>query len=134
MWPTEYAYTVILGGMDRINLADRMTEAIARIFRTLGEPYRLRFLNALKSGEKTVGELVEVLEGNQPNVSKHLQILYRAGLASRRREGTSIYYRVESQMVFHLQDIIARNIANNSRAVCQELHSSATTCSRRTNR
>ena len=56
-------------------MSDKMLDLVARRFRTLGEPYRLRILQELEVGEKSVGELVAALDGNQPNVSKHLQIL-----------------------------------------------------------
>lgn len=83
-------------------MSGKMLELIARRFRTLGEPFRLRLLQELESGERPVGELVEALDGNQPNVSKHLQILFDAGLVSRRREGTSILYAIADPMVFQL--------------------------------
>ena len=60
-------------------MSDKMLDLVARRFRTLGEPYRLRILQELEAGEKSVGELVAALDGNQPNVSKHLHILSDAG-------------------------------------------------------
>lgn len=90
-------------------------ELVARRFRTLGEPYRLRVLQLLKAGEMTVGELVEELDGNQPNVSKHLQILHDAGLVGRRREGTSIVYGISDPMVFKLCDLVCSSEAEKSR-------------------
>lgn len=98
-----------------------MIELIARRFRTLGEPYRLRLLQALEPGEKTVGELVDALDGNQPNISKHLQILHSAGTISRRREGTSIYYAISDPMVFKLCDLICKGAAQKSRENLVEL-------------
>ena len=56
-------------------MSDKMLDLVARRFRTLGEPYRLRMLEELRQGERSVGELVAVLDGNQPNISKHLAIL-----------------------------------------------------------
>ncbi len=92
-----------------------MMDLIARRFRTLGEPYRLRILQALEAGEQTVGELVGTLDGNQPNVSKHLQILYSSGLVGRRRSGTSIRYSISDPMVFRLCDLVCRSEAKRSR-------------------
>ena len=51
-----------------------MLELIARHFRLLGEPLRLRILPLLEGGETTVNEIVETLQANQTNVSKHLAI------------------------------------------------------------
>ncbi len=72
-------------------MTEKMLDLVARRFRTLGEPSRLRILQELEAGEKSVGELVAALDGNQPKISKHLQILSDAGLIGRRREGTSIF-------------------------------------------
>jgi DNA-binding transcriptional ArsR family regulator len=95
-------------------MSDKMMELVARRFRTLGEPVRLRLLQQLESGEKTVGELVEALDGNQPNVSKHLTVLYDAGLVSRRREGTSIFYAICDPMVFRLCELVCRSETRRS--------------------
>lgn len=108
-------------------LSDKMIELVARRFRTLGEPVRLRLLQVLESQERTVGELAEALDGNQPNVSKHLQILYDAGLVSRRRQGTSIIYAISDPMVFKLCDLVCRSATKQSRAQFEEIGASRLT-------
>ena len=102
-------------------MSDKMLDLVARRFRTLGEPYRLRILQELQAGEKSVGELVAALEGNQPNVSKHLQILSDAGLIGRRREGTSIFYAISDPMVFKLCTLVCSSEAEKSRREFEEL-------------
>ena len=82
---------------------------VARRFRILGEPYRLRILQQLQKGECSVGDLVATLEGNQPNVSKHLQVLNDAGLVGRRRQGTSILYAISDPMVLKLCDLVCHS-------------------------
>ncbi len=99
--------------------SERMIAVIARRFRLLGEPFRLRLLQTLEQGELTVGELVEQLEGNQPNVSKHLQMLHDAGFVSRRREGNSVYYNIADPMVMQLCDLVCRNAEQRAR---EDLH------------
>ena len=98
-----------------------MLDLVARRFRTLGEPYRLRILQQLEVGEKSVGELVAVLDGNQSNVSKHLQILSDAGLIGRRREGTSIFYAISDPMVLKLCALVCSSEAAKSRREFEEL-------------
>ncbi len=98
-----------------------MLDLVARRFRTLGEPYRLRLLQELEAGEKSVGELVAALEGNQPNISKHLQVLFDAGLIGRRREGTSIFYGIGDPMVFKLCALVCSSEAEKSRRDYEEL-------------
>ena len=104
-----------------VKMSDKMIELVARRFRTLGEPYRLRVLQMLESGEKSVGDIVSGLDGNQPNVSKHLQILHEAGLASRRRAGTTILYSISDPMVFKLCDLVCRSEADKSKREFEEL-------------
>lgn len=103
-----------------------MVDLIARRFRMLGEPYRLRMLQELESGERTVGELVAALDGNQSNVSKHLQILHDAGLVSRRRDGVSIVYSISDPMVFQLCELVCRSETQKSRREFEELSRRAT--------
>lgn len=102
-------------------MSDKMIELVARRFRLLGEPLRIRLLQQLQKGERTVGELVEALEGNQPNVSKHLSLLYDAGLVGRRREGTSIYYAISDPMIFKLCDLVCRSEVRRSERELKEL-------------
>ncbi len=102
-------------------MSDKMLGLVARRFRTLGEPYRLRILQDLEAGEKSVGELVTALDGNQPNVSKHLQILSDAGLIGRRREGTSIFYAISDPMVFKLCALVCSSETKKSRREFEEL-------------
>lgn len=102
-------------------MSDKMLDVVARRFRTLGETYRLRILQELEAGEQSVGELVAALDGNQPNVSKHLQILFDAGLIGRRRKGTSIFYAISDPMVFKLCALVCSSEAEKSRREFEEL-------------
>ncbi len=107
-------------------MTDKMIELIAKRFRMLGEPFRLRLLQQLQTGEKTVNDLVAALDGNQPNVSKHLALLYDSGLVGRRREGTSVLYSISDPMVFKLCDLVCRNAAEKSKREFEELNGSLT--------
>ena len=97
-------------------LSEKMTELVAQRFRLLGEPMRLRILQTLESGEKSVNDIVAALETSQPNVSKHLQALCQGGLLSRRREGLNAYYRIADPMVFRLCDLVCRSAAEHTKA------------------
>lgn len=110
---------------------DKMMDLVARRFRTLGEPYRLRMLQALESGEMSVGDMVAALEGNQPNISKHLQILHEIGLVGRRREGTTIFYSISDPMVFKLCQLVCRSEAERSKREFEALGVSSKTRSKR---
>jgi DNA-binding transcriptional ArsR family regulator len=79
-----------------------LAELIAARLRVIGDPTRIRILDLLREGELSVAHLTERLETSQQNVSKHLGILLQAGIVSRRKDGTSSYYRVADQTVFDL--------------------------------
>jgi DNA-binding transcriptional ArsR family regulator len=111
--------------MTKNAMSEKMLDLIARRFRMLGEPYRLRILQELETGEKAVGELVEELVGNQSNVSKHLQILHDSGLVSRRRDGVSIVYAISDPMVFQLCALVCRSETQKSKREFEELNGRA---------
>jgi DNA-binding transcriptional ArsR family regulator len=83
-------------------LPDDLADLIARRFRVLGEPMRVRLLDRLRDGEATVGELSEALTASQQNVSKHLSVLADAGILGRRRQGNHVYYRIVDEGIFAL--------------------------------
>lgn len=72
-------------------------ERAAEWFGVLSTPQRLRIISALCQGEKNVGQLIEVLGVSQPNMSQHLNIMYRAGLVGKRRQGTQVYYHIADE-------------------------------------
>jgi ArsR family transcriptional regulator len=79
---------------------------VAERFRALGEPARLRILNALRGGEAAVTELVEATGLSQANLSKHLQLLHSVGFVTRRKEGQFVYYALADQDIFLLCDLM----------------------------
>jgi DNA-binding transcriptional ArsR family regulator len=79
-----------------------LIEVIAERFRVIGEPMRIRLLDALRDGEATVGELTGRLGASQQNVSKHLGVLHQAGIVSREKQGTSVLYSIADDSVFDL--------------------------------
>ena len=102
--------------MARTKLTSQSIDLVAERFRTLGEPMRLRLLEALRTGELSVGDLVERTGGGQANVSKHLQILLNGGLVSRRKEGTTVLYRLADLSVFQLCDIVCGRVEAHAEA------------------
>jgi DNA-binding transcriptional ArsR family regulator len=74
-------------------------EMQADICKTLTNPKRIEILNALKSEEKTVTELVRLLGASKANVSQHLAVMRNKGILMTRREGVNIFYRVSNPKV-----------------------------------
>jgi DNA-binding transcriptional ArsR family regulator len=101
--------------MSTVPLTPELLELIGERFKALSEPARLRILNALRDGEKTVGELMEETELGQANASKHLQLLYSLGFVDRRKEGLYVYYRLADDDVFHLCDIMCGRLVREAR-------------------
>lgn len=83
-------------------LTEEAIELVAHRFAVLAEPMRLRLLQALFAGEKSVGELVELTGGTQANISRHLQTLIRAHILSRRKEGLQVFYAIADPSIFKL--------------------------------
>lgn len=81
-------------------------ELIAARFRALSEPMRLRLLNLLMSGEKTVGQLVDATGSSQANVSKHLSVLREAGMIAMRKEGLSSFCYIADPIVNELCEMM----------------------------
>jgi DNA-binding transcriptional ArsR family regulator len=80
-------------------LPEDLAELIARRFRALGEPLRIRMLDLLRDAELSVNELAEQLGASQQNVSKHLAVLVEAGMLARRKDGNHVYYRIADEGV-----------------------------------
>jgi DNA-binding transcriptional ArsR family regulator len=76
----------------RRRLPDEAVELIAAELKVMAEPNRIRLLELLNEGEASVQELTDRLATTHANVSKHLAVLHRAGMVSRRREGNSVRY------------------------------------------
>lgn len=74
---------------------DQLTELIAVLLRTLGQPERLKILLAIGQQEACVCHLEAALGMRQAYISQHLMALRQAGLVTARRDGRNIYYRIE---------------------------------------
>lgn len=92
--------------MSNVGMSEEMMVAVAERFRVLSDVMRLKILQKLQEGEKTVNELVELTGSSQPNVSKHLSTLRTNDLVKRRQEGNLAYFSLASPMVFQLCDIV----------------------------
>ena len=92
------------------NLTSEMIDSIANRFRILSEPIRIKILQGLREGEKSVTELTRELEISQPNASKHLRILQDAGLVERDPRGNSVYYSIADESIFELCEVVCDSL------------------------
>lgn len=90
---------------------DAVFESAAELFAVLSTPIRLKIISAVCEREKNVSELLAEIDTTQPNMSQHLATLYRAGVLARRREGTQIYYRLQSERVATLCRAVCTQVA-----------------------
>jgi DNA-binding transcriptional ArsR family regulator len=104
--------------------SDPVREVKANLFRVLGHPARVRIVELLREGERSVGALQTELGLDSGGTSQHLAALRRIGLVESRREGTSVYYRVDDERVFDLLEvgraIITRQLADQQ-SILREL-------------
>jgi DNA-binding transcriptional ArsR family regulator len=94
--------------------SEEVFEKAADIFRVMSSPMRLRIISALCNGEKNVGDLLAEIDTTQPNMSQHLNTLYRSGVLGKRREGVQIYYRIISDRAVTLCRSVCVQIASES--------------------
>lgn len=100
-------------------LTPELAGLVARRFAVLGEPNRVRLLDALhERGEASVGELAEAVEAGHANVSKHLNLLLAERMVSRRREGQRALYRISDPSLIHLCEEVCASVRQGLR----ELH------------
>lgn len=92
-------------------LPPAVIERVSDRFRLLGDPTRLRLVNALHvEGELSVGELVQRVGTSYGAVSKQLALLRSHGVLARRREGTRIYYSISDLSLSDLCDAVCKGI------------------------
>ncbi len=91
-------------------LPEPLVDLIARRFRVIGEPMRIKLIDRLRAGEATVQELTEAVNASQQNVSKHLGVLHDSGIVARRKDGTQAYYRVVDEGVFELCEAVCGSV------------------------
>jgi len=87
-------------------LPPALVELIARRFRVIGEPMRIRLLDALRDGPMTVNELTRALGASQQNVSKHVGVLAEAGIVGRERDGNHVRCSIADESVFALCELV----------------------------
>lgn len=92
-------------------LDEEQAVVLAKVFKALGDPVRLRLLSMIASragGEVCVCDLTPAFDLSQPTISHHLKLLREAGLIASERRGTWVYYRLLPETTDHLAGILTR--------------------------
>jgi DNA-binding transcriptional ArsR family regulator len=87
-------------------LSDDALGRIALYFRLLGEPMRLKILQAVCRQPRTVGDIMQAVGATQANVSKHLALLATAGILTRQRDGQCIYYGLKDPLTLRMCELV----------------------------
>jgi DNA-binding transcriptional ArsR family regulator len=96
-----------------------LVELIAERFRALSEPTRIKLLDRLRVGEASVLDLTEAIGTTEQNVSKHLGVLYRAGIVARRKQGNFAYYSIADKRVFELCETVCGSLERHLESLGQ---------------
>jgi DNA-binding transcriptional ArsR family regulator len=105
-------------------IADALQTFKAQFFRAMAHPTRIRILEILARGGRTVQELQEALTLEQPIVSQQLAVLRNQGIVSAQKEGLSVRYTLRDALVGELLDVARRifnNHLGNTRGLLREL-------------
>lgn len=88
---------------------------VAERLAVLGQVVRLRLVEQLAHGAATPQELADALGLSQQNVSKHLQILHRSGLVTRRPDGANVFYALKDDSTVKLLEDVVGSVAQHLR-------------------
>jgi DNA-binding transcriptional ArsR family regulator len=87
---------------------DATMEKKARVLKVLGDPNRLRIIELLRDGELCQCEIIPVIGQSQPTVSRHLRLMEKAGILTKRKDGTRTMYKVSHEGVLTIVDLAAQ--------------------------
>jgi len=83
-----------------------LIELIAQRFRVIGEPTRIRIVDALRDRPMTMNELTAVVGASQQNVSKHIGVLAEAGIVGREKDGNRVRCSIADETIFELCELV----------------------------
>lgn len=93
----------------------------AAILKAIAHPTRVAILEILRRGEECVCRICPAVEGSQPNTSKHLATMKKAGILDSRQEGTMTFYWVVDTRVYEILDLVDQMIRRRGREALREV-------------
>ena len=79
---------------------------LAGRFKLLGEPMRLKILQSVCHGPRTVNDIVKAAGSTQANVSRHLALLAAGGILERKKDGQCVYYGMKDRLVMQVCETV----------------------------
>jgi DNA-binding transcriptional ArsR family regulator len=93
---------------------DHVFDKAAELFRVMSAPMRLKIISCLCDGEQNVTYLLGKIATTQPNMSQHLNTLYKAGVLAKRRDGVQIHYRIANEQIVNLCKAVCIQVEEDS--------------------
>lgn len=93
-------------------LTDEQLAGIAQHFKLLGEPMRLKILQAICKEPRTVTDIVTAVGATQANVSKHLALLAAAGIVTREKQGQCVYYGLRDVLTLKMCELVHNQLVS----------------------
>jgi ArsR family transcriptional regulator len=93
---------------------DHVFDKAAELFRVMSAPMRLKIISCLSEGEQNVSYLLSKIDTTQPNMSQHLNTLYKAGVLAKQRDGVQIYYSIANQQIVQLCKAVCVQVEEKS--------------------
>jgi len=81
----------------------------------MSAPMRLKIISCLCDGEQNVSYLLGKITTTQPNMSQHLNTLYKAGVLAKRRDGVQIHYSIANEQIVNLCKAVCVQVEDESR-------------------
>lgn len=86
------------------------SEAIAKIFKALGHPIRLKIIQNLKNGERCVCDIHEGTNRELSTISSHLARLHEAGIITKEQRGKNIYYQLSCPCIGQICQCLSEHL------------------------
>ncbi|MAE09683.1 MAG: transcriptional regulator [Candidatus Marinimicrobia bacterium] len=88
-------------------ISTKFIQTAARILKTLGHPDRIKIVEFLEDGEKTVGQIQRELNLLQPVTSQHLKVMYDRNIVTFRQKGTRYFYSLANNFIIKILDCMS---------------------------
>jgi DNA-binding transcriptional ArsR family regulator len=85
-------------------MEERVLELKADILKVLAQPTRLRILECLRSGEKSIHEIVSAIHGEQSNISRHISLMQKNRIVTTRKDGVRVIVKANDLEIFYILD------------------------------
>ncbi len=89
------------------SISTEFIQMAARILKTLGHPDRIKIVEYLEDGEKTVGQIQREFNLLQPVTSQHLKVMFDRDIVTFRQEGTRYYYSLANNFIIKILDCMS---------------------------